>query len=186
MFENIRCDIGRYAGTSGDATLSLAHGLALLVQNEPLWAIAVYRFGAWARTCRVPVVRLVLSGTHHLLAAVVGTLLGIYISPAARIGRGLYIGHYGDVWIDAVTIGEFCNLSHQVTLGGPGLDVVIGQRVYVAPGAKILSSVTIGDRAAIGANAVVSRNLPESAVALGDPARIVGYQGSHAMIGAGP
>ena len=80
-------------------------------------------------------------------------------------------------------MGEFCNLSQGVTIGQAGrggeqYSPVIGDRVYIAPGVKIFGKVMIGNDVAIGANAVVTKDLPDNAVAVGIPAKIVSYDSS--------
>lgn len=96
-------------------------------------------------------------------------------------------------------IGENCNLSQGVTIGKANRDQeggfpILGDRVYVGPGAKIFGSVRIGDDAAIGANAVVTKDVPAMGVVGGVPARLISdkgsvgyinkiYQGTHALIG---
>jgi serine O-acetyltransferase len=54
----------------------------------------------------------------------------------------------------------------------------IGDRVYVGSGARLIGRITIGNDVAIGANAVVTKNLPDNAVAVGVPAKIISYEGS--------
>ena len=73
-------------------------------------------------------------------------------------------------------MGERCSISHGVTIGvlgghRPGVPR-LGNDVYVGAGAKILGPVTIGDGAIIGANAVVLKDVPAGATAVGVPARI--------------
>ena len=80
-------------------------------------------------------------------------------------------------------LGEYCNISQGITIGQAGRGgkqstPVIGNRVYIAPGAKIFGGITIGDDVAIGANAVVTTDLPDNAVAVGIPAKIINYKGS--------
>ena len=105
------------------------------------------------------------------------------MSPRAIFGSGLYINHFGSIFIGAVTVGENCNLAHEVTLGVGGRGdkkglPTLGNRVYVGPGAKIIGKITIGDDVAIGANAVVTKSVPDCAVVVGSPARIISYRGS--------
>lgn len=91
----------------------------------------------------------------------------------AQIGGGLLIPHPNGIVIhpDAV-IGPNCLIFQQVTLGanGPGGLPVLGGHVDIGAGAKILGPVTIGDHALIGANAVVTRDVPAHATARGIPA----------------
>ncbi|MEN1925807.1 serine acetyltransferase [Luteimonas sp. MJ293] len=103
---------------------------------------------------------------------------GISISEHTRIGPGFYIGHFGGIIVhpDAV-IGRNCNISQGVTIGqsnrGARVGVpVIGDNVYIAPGAKIVGGVRIGNNVAIGANAVVIADVPDNSVAVGVPAKV--------------
>ncbi|OPL11562.1 MAG: hypothetical protein AVO38_15800 [delta proteobacterium ML8_D] len=107
---------------------------------------------------------------------------GIEINLQAKIGRGFYIGHYGGIFVGDVKIGENCNISQGVAIGFGRLGTdrfgvpTIGSYVYIAPGAKIFGSITIGNNVSIGANTVVSKNIPDNAIVVGNPGRIVGYQ----------
>ncbi len=78
---------------------------------------------------------------------------GISIPYNTDIGHGLYIGHYGGIIINCkVIIGKNCNLNHEVTIGesfggkNPGTPV-IGDNVYIGPGAKIIGGISIGNNA---------------------------------------
>lgn len=118
----------------------------------------------------------------------VSRLYGIAIPARTRIGPGFYIGHYGCIVVHPdVVIGRNCNISHGVTLGqtnrGARAGVpTIGDEVYIGPGAKIIGRLHVGDAAAIGANAVVTSDVPASAVMVGIPARPVSHSGSAGYI----
>ncbi|SDW29305.1 serine O-acetyltransferase [Roseicitreum antarcticum] len=91
----------------------------------------------------------------------------------ARIGGGLLIPHPNGIVIHPdVVIGPNCLIFQQVTLGANGPDGVptVGGHVDIGAGAKILGRLTIGDHALIGANAVVTRDVPAHATARGIPA----------------
>ena len=84
-------------------------------------------------------------------------------------------------------IGRNCNLSHGVTLGqaNRGLQTgtpIIGDDVFIGPGAMIFGSVRIGNNVAIGANSVVTKDVPDNAVVVGSPGRVVSLQGSKGYI----
>lgn len=117
-----------------------------------------------------------------------GIVYGLSIPARTKIGSGFYIGHYGGVVIHPdVTIGRDCNISQGVTIGlasrGDYFGTpTIGDRVYIGPGAKIFGKISIGNDVAIGANAVVARSVPEGAVVVGAPARVVSNRGSHGYI----
>ena len=114
-------------------------------------------------------------------------LTGIEIHPKAKIGKNLFIDHgMGVVIGETSEIGDNVTIYHMVTLGGisPSIDSD-GQRdvkrhpslknnVVVGAGAQVLGPVTVGENAKIGANAVVTKNVPENAVMVGIPAKNVG------------
>lgn len=104
---------------------------------------------------------------------------GIEIHPGATIGRRVFIDHgMGVVIGETAEIGDDCTLYHGVTLGGTSWNQgkrhpTLGRGVVVGAGAKILGPITIGDGAKIGSNAVVVRDVPPGATAVGIPARIL-------------
>jgi len=113
---------------------------------------------------------------------------GISISPTTPIGSGLYIAHFGGIVVNTdASIGKNCNLSHGITIAqtnrGKRKGVpVIGDNVYIGPGAKIIGRITVGNNVAIGANCVVTRDVPDNAVVVGIPARIISYAGSEGYV----
>lgn len=113
---------------------------------------------------------------------------GIDISYDTLIGPGFYIGHFGGIVVNQnVIIGRNCNISPGVILGqtnrGPKKGCpIIGDNVFIGPGAKIIGSIVIGNNVAIGANSVVTIDVPDNAVVVGVPGRIVSYNGSDGYI----
>ncbi len=76
----------------------------------------------------------------------------------------------------SVIIGDNCTLYHHVTigdLGGMGKAAHLGNNVMIGAGAKIIGEISIWDYCKIGANTVVNKDLPEGAIAIGNPALIV-------------
>jgi serine O-acetyltransferase len=110
---------------------------------------------------------------------------GIEIPLTTEIGPGLFIGHFGGLVVNAyTTIGSNCNLSQDVTIGKAGGGdrmgwPTVGDSVYIAPGAKLIGDIHVGDHAAIGANCVVTEDVPPLAVVVGVPGRVISYDGSH-------
>ncbi len=106
-------------------------------------------------------------------------ITGIEIHPGATIGRRVFIDHgMGVVIGETAEICDDCTLYHGVTLGGTSWNK--GKRhptlmpgVVIGAGAKVLGPITIGPGAKVGSNAVVVRDVPEGATAVGIPARIV-------------
>lgn len=113
---------------------------------------------------------------------------GIQISRYAKIGKGFYIGHYGTIVVSSkAVIGNNVNISHGVTIGvanrGDHAGVpTIGNYVYIGPGAKIIGNIHIGDHVAIGANAVVTKDVPDYACVGGVPAKILNMEGSKGYV----
>lgn len=109
---------------------------------------------------------------------------GVSIPHAALIGRGLYIGHVRNIVVsDRAVIGENCNISHGVSIGQANRGVrkgaaVIGNNVYIGPGVKIVGAVRIGNHVAIGANCVVTTDVPDHGVVVGIPGRVISFEGS--------
>ena len=114
-------------------------------------------------------------------------LTGIEIHPKAKIGKNLFIDHgMGVVIGETSEIGDNVTIYHMVTLGGisPSIDSdnqrnvkrhpTLKDNVVVGSGAQVLGPVVIGKNAKIGANAVVTKDVPENAVMVGIPAKNVG------------
>ena len=126
------------------------------------------------RMWRVPVLRL----PARLISQATRAATGVEIHPGATIGRRLFIDHgMGVVIGQTAVVGDDVVLFHSVTLGGRSMTPgkrhpTVGDRVVVGAGAKILGPVWIGDDAQIGANAVVVKDVPAGAVAVGVPAKV--------------
>ena len=127
----------------------------------------------------------------HLVARIISQLsrflTGIEIHPGAKIGKNLFIDHgMGVVIGETSEIGNNVTIYHMATLGGiaPSINSndqrqvkrhpTLGDCVVVGSGAQILGPVMIGTHAKIGANAVVTKDVPENAVMVGIPAKNVG------------
>lgn len=162
MFENIREDWQ-------------THGRTL--SRQGLWAMAVYRFGNWRYRIPNRVVRAPFSMLYKMLKVFSEILTGIELPCEATLGRRFRIDHFGGIVIsgDAV-FGDDCVIRNGVTVGlrhtGHRGAPVIGNRVDIGAGAKVLGSIRIGDDVAIGANAVVITDVPSQSIAVGVPAKI--------------
>ena len=117
-----------------------------------------------------------LRGPARILSQLTRLLTGIEIHPGATIGRRFFIDHgMGVVIGETAEIGDDVMLYHGVTLGGRSLEQgkrhpTLGDRVTVGAGAKVLGPVHIGDDSAVGANAVVTHDVPPESIATGIPA----------------
>ena len=155
-----------------------------LLEAQGVWVVATYRFGRWANEEAPRPLRPVAKAAYLALFKTVEITTGVSVPARARIGKGFYIGHFGNIIVHPDTVmGERCMISHGVTIGVLGGDRLgvprLGNDVYVGCGAKILGPVTIGDGAIVGANAVVLEDVPAGATAVGVPARIVKKAARH-------
>src|SRR5438477_372591 len=107
-------------------------------------------------------------------------MTGIEIHPGAVIGRRVFIDHgMGVVIGETAEVGDECTLYQGVTLGGTSLTrgakrhPTLGRGVIVSAGAKVLGGFTVGDGAVVGSNAVLLKEVPPGATAVGIPARIL-------------
>ena len=133
----------------------------------------------WHRVAPHPLWRMGLHWLARWLAHWSRWFTGIEIHPGATIGRRVFIDHgMGVVIGETAEIGDDCTLYHGVTLGGTSWNhgkrhPTLARGVVIGAGAKILGPIQIGDGAKIGSNAVVVRDVPAGATAVGIPARIV-------------
>jgi serine O-acetyltransferase len=136
------------------------------------------------------ILRLPLNVAGRLVVGFIEAVTHIELPSEAIIGPGLFLPHAGYVIVASnATIGRHCTLTQGVTIGhraggrGSSLDSpVLGNRVYVGPGAAILGPVNVGDDVLIGANAVLIDSVSSRAVVVGNPARVVSKQGSFQLI----
>ena len=171
-WRHIYFDFRRYRVTADAA-------LRTLFLTQGFWASSIYRM-ARAALRRSPLFAPLVVTVQKLVEIVTG----ISIPAQCEIGDGLYIGHYGSIILaPEARIGHNCSLAQNVTIGiaGGGDDrgaPTIGNRVFIGAHSVIVGRITIGDDAVICAGSVVNRSVPARAVMMGNPARVVSYDGS--------
>jgi len=161
--------------------------LRINLETEGIWAVWCLRFGQYLRQEASLPVRALLEIPYRIIWRLIGYVTGIHLYPGTSVGPGLYIGHYGGIWISPrVTLGANCSISQGVTIGVAGRDrsrgPILGDRVWIGPNAVITGKITIGSGAVIGANSLVASNVPENGVVLGVPAKIISRWGSGHLI----
>jgi len=155
-----------------------AHGREL--SRPGFMALAVYRFGNYRMHLQRGPVRAGLTAVYRALYLYIRNSYGVEVPFSAKIGRRVVIEHQSGVVIHGNTvIGDECIIRQGVTLGNRHLDApydapVLGRRVNVGAGAKLLGGINVGDNANIGANSVVLRDVPAGGTAVGVPARLLG------------
>ena len=175
-----RADLERHYVYHPGATLAKKLRLALTLDGS--WAMALYRFGRSLRTTPAHFFSPLLWGLYRLGEIAMGWLTSIYLDVDALIAPGFYVGHFVQVHIGAgVRIGRNCSVSQMCTIaaqdGRPGAPV-LGERVYVGAGARIIGALTVNDGAALCANTVLFDDVPENGVVLGNPGVVISRRGS--------
>ena len=173
MFDALRADVR----TVMERDPAARSRLEVLCCYPGVHALALHRLGnrfwraGWLSTAR-------------FVSHVARFLTGIEIHPGARIGRRVFIDHgMGVVVGETAEIGDDCTIYQGVTLGGTSLakgvkrHPTLGRGVIVGANSQVLGGFTVGDGARIGSNAVVLREVPPGATAVGNPARVLHAEG---------
>jgi len=149
----------------GGARLLAVADVAL---NSRLAAVLLFRGKRALQRRRVPLLPALLDRLCILL-------FNVNLGDYTDVGGGLYLPH-GNVVVDGlVSIGRNCVIAPWVTIGTNGslAGPTIGDGVFIGTGAKVLGAITVGERAKIGANAVVIDDVPPDTTGVGIPARPV-------------
>ena len=162
LFENIRNDLKAHKGDWG---------------AQGFWALVVYRFGRWRYGIRPALLRKSFSLIYRILYKIIQITTGIELPCEVEIGSNFVIDHFGGIVISGSTrFGNNCRIRTGVVIGLKYADQpaapVIGNNVDFGVGAKAFGAITIGDNVVIGANAVVTKNVPDNSIANGIPAVI--------------
>jgi len=181
MFENIREDLNRF---SENEIQSRTRAFIAGLLSPGFQALAVYRFFNLCFRYRIPT-----QPFRYVVERLVEITTGISIPACCMIGKGFRIHHFGGViFHSSVEIGDFGTIYHGVTIGdsgGSGFAAKIGHHVMIGAGAKVIGEVVIGNHCAIGANCVVTKNMPDNTTAYGNPAHYRPNPAEPAAIGDG-
>ena len=158
--------------------------LSLILTYPGVKAVFFHRLANFFSTAKFDTIARIISQFSRFLT-------GIEIHPKAKIGKNLFIDHgMGVVIGETSEIGNNVTIYHMVTLGGiaPSINSndqrnvkrhpTIEDEVVIGSGAQVLGPVTVGCCAKIGANAVITKDVPEKAVMVGIPAKNVGMADS--------
>ncbi|MDC0356659.1 serine O-acetyltransferase [Candidatus Pelagibacter sp.] len=158
--------------------------LSLILTYPGVKAIFFHRIANFFSVAKFDLIARIISQFSRFLT-------GIEIHPGARIGKNLFIDHgMGVVIGETSEIGDNVTIYHMATLGGiaPSINSndqrnikrhpTIGDEAVIGSGAQVLGPITVGRCAKIGANAVVTKDVPEKAVMVGIPAKNVGLADS--------
>lgn len=175
MFKRLREDIASFMARDPAAR----SGLEIMLCYPGFHALVIYRLSNWLWKLNLRLLARFISYLGRIVTA-------IEIHPAAQIGRRFFIDHGTGVVVGETSIiGDDVTLYHSVTLGGiaPSVDSdkQVGQKRHptiedgaiIGSGAAVLGPITIGKEARVGANSVVTKDVPASVTAVGIPARVI-------------
>lgn len=147
--------------------------LAKVLFTDGTFAMICYRKMQWAQRWRLAPLAMLFNKFNACFGQCI-------IGRNAQFGPGFVLVHSQGVVINsAVKGGQNIKIEHQVTIGAEkGAAPILGNNVFIGAGAKILGVVTIGNDAKIGANAVVTKDVPAGATAVGIPAKVVRIYGN--------
>lgn len=150
--------------------------ILLLRKNEYLSS-----YTGWKKALLLPYIKIYTLLLHR------ASIRCGYTIPLNVFAEGLSIAHRGDIVVNPTArIGKNCRIHEGVTIGSTGGSkqaAVIGDNVFIATGAKIIGDIRIADNVAIGANAVVVKDIDEPGTTwAGVPARKVSDHGSHSFL----
>lgn len=137
------------------------------VRAPGVHAVAVYRFGSWLLDKNL-LVNVLLLPIYLLLNYHLKALWGICIRRRAIIGEGLFIGHWGGIFISGMAvIGKNCDIFQDVSIGVSRYGnqygyPIIGDNVQIGPGVKIYGRINIGNNVRIAPNATIDCNIPDN------------------------
>lgn len=146
--------------------------------SQGFWALFWHRFGNWRMSVKPKALRAPLSLIYKIGTKLTQWFAGIDLPYTVNVGRRVRLEHFGGMILIARAIGDDVVIRQHTTFGIARADrlrdwPVIGDGADIGVGAAILGRVDVGRGARIGANAVVLKDIPEGAVAVGVPARIV-------------
>ncbi|WP_435577749.1 serine O-acetyltransferase [Gilvibacter sp.] len=165
------------------------NGLILLLTQQGLWALFVYRINNNIYRSKLPgFLKRIFLFFGLFWQKYIEIVAGISLPYSASIGRSCYIGHFGGIIINAnAVIGEDCNISQGVTVGvsGRGADrgvPTIGDRVYIGANAVVAGNIAIGNDAVIAACSLVTQAVAAGTTVAGVPAKKISDNNSSAYI----
>ncbi len=147
-------------------------------RQQGVHAIITYRFGQWLLNKNI-LIRFFLTPIYLLQNHRMIAKWGISLNRKGKIGEGFFISHYGGIHISPnAIIGKHVNISQDVTIGISGQGdnrgcPMIGDYVYIAPGAKIFGKIKIGNNVKIGANTVIYKDIPDNCIVVLDGLKII-------------
>ncbi|SDH03461.1 serine O-acetyltransferase [Psychroflexus sediminis] len=173
LFKLLKTDYSKYKKYGGNF-------FTIFFFTQGFWAILQYRLASSFYYSKLPsFIKQVLLFCCLIWQKAIEIVTGISIPASVKIGHSFYIGHFGNIILNATAIiGDNCNISQGVTIGVSGLGKrrgvpVIGNNVYIGANAVIAGKINIGNNTIVGANSLVNKDFPNNSVLLGVPAQLI-------------
>jgi len=142
------------------------------------WIVLLHRFGNWRMGISNKIVRLPFSLLYKLLFPLFQFIFGVKLSYNVKVGRRVKIEHFGGMILGAREIGDDVTVRQNTTMGIAKKSQLNGKpiiknNVDIGCGVVILGNITVGENSVIGANAVVTKDVPANVVVGGVPAKVI-------------
>ena len=174
FFRNITADYRRITDLLGDRPWIVR--IFFPFTTGGFQTLIIFRLIQANRHWRIPILYWIFAITLKIINTLFQAFWGICISTSADIGPGFYIAHHGMIFIGVERMGSNCTIGHNVTTGRTEKEEgypIIGDNVYIAPGAMVIGNIEIGDNVKISPYAVVRRNVPANSVVVAPPPRVI-------------
>lgn len=179
-FSYIKSDLYRYAGNT-----TIKSFIKHYIKSEG------FKFSVWLRICYFLRKKYILKYSLFPFAVIMykhyRSKYGYDIPYSIEIGPGLLLFHINGIVISAKRIGKNATISHCTTIGMKIIDGVskfpeIGDNLYLAPGAKIVGGIKVGDNVAVGTNSVLINSVESNSIVLGIPGKVVSNKNKNEYI----
>jgi serine O-acetyltransferase len=157
------------------------HGkVTFLIFFKSLFFVKGYTFSFWMRVAKHFDDNKILRIFPKIMYLYYKRAYASDINYRADIGYGFCIHHvFATTFGEKVVIGNNFTMLHSVTIGGKnGQYPKIGDDVYLGPGCCVLGDITVGNNVVVGANAVVTKDIPDNAIVVGNPGKVISYKGA--------
>lgn len=177
MEQSIKADLHRYSQSAG-----------LFNYIRAIFSHPGARFMYLYRQCRKFGKKHPLGLMYRIFYKFTASRFNVEIPHSCKLGEGVYMGHFKNIVINQhASVGQNCNIMQGVTIGNESRGKrrgapVIGNRVLIGPNSVVSGKITVGDDVLIAPLTFVNFDVPNNAVVIGNPAKIVSYNGSKGYI----
>ncbi len=156
--------------------LIAAGGMKAFIREQSIYPIAWYRLGRYIMQIESKLLKRVILVPYYFIFRFIELIFGISLPPSAKIGGGLRIWHFGQIFINGQSvIGRDLTIRQNVTIGSKnkeGKAPVIGDNVEIGAGSILIGDIVVGNNSTIGAMSLINRSVPNNSIAYGTPMKV--------------